>query len=76
MLNETRTYLIGIPSLVALLSAFAAIFWFYPRNVFSWGDCGENYERIVERRKFIWYGVVLSLVIGVLGNLFVVGATT
>lgn len=76
MLSETRTYLIGIPSLVALLSAFAAIFWFYPRNVFSWGDCGENYERTVERRKFLWYGVVLSLVIGVLGNLFVVGATT
>lgn len=74
--KDYRTYLVGIPTIVGLLSALAAIFWYYPRNVFAWGDCGETYERTIERRKFLWYGVVLSLVIGVLGNLFVVGATS
>lgn len=74
--SDYRTYLVAVPLLIGLLSAAAAIVFFYPKSVFAWGDCGEAYERTVERRKFIWYGVVASLAIGVLGNLFVLGVTS
>jgi hypothetical protein len=74
-MKTPRTYLIGVPIVVALVSAISAIVWLYPRYVFAWGDCGESYETSVARRKVVWYGVVLSLVVGILGNLFVVGAT-
>lgn len=73
--SDYRTYLIGVPLLVAAFAAFAAITWFSPRNVFVWGDFEEHYAKLTERRKFLWYGVVASLVIGVLGNLFILGVT-
>lgn len=73
--TDHRTYLIGVPLLVAAFAAFAAIKWFSPRNVFVWGDLEEHYTKLTERRKFLWYGVVASLVIGVLGNLFALGVT-
>lgn len=74
-MKKARTYLIGVPIVIALLSVIAAIVWFYPRYVFAWGDCGEFYEATIARRKVLWYGVVLSLVVGILGSLFVVGVT-
>ena len=76
LLKNPRTYFIGIPILIALISAIAAIFFFYPRRVFAWGDCGEAYEKTIERRKFLWYGVLFALIIGIIGNLFVVGITS
>jgi hypothetical protein len=76
LVKDYRTYLIGLPVIVGILSAIVAIFWFYPSNVFAWGDCGESYERTVERRKLLWYAVVLALVIGVLSNLFVLGVAS
>lgn len=72
---DYRTYLIGIPLAVALVAAVAAVRWFSPRRVFVWGDYEEHYNKLVERRKFLWYGVVGALVIGVLGNIFMLGVT-
>ncbi len=76
ILKNYKTYLMGIPILLGMFSAIVAVLFFYPNNIFAWGDCGESYDATVARRKIIWYGVVLALVIGVLGNLFVVGATS
>ena len=45
----------------------------YPILVFAWGDCGDQYKTIQAKRSFIWGGIFLSLLVGVLGNLFVVG---
>lgn len=74
--KNPKTYFIGVPVLVGLVSAIVAIFYFYPRHVFAWGDSGEKYELTIERRKFLWYGVVLTLIIGVLGNLLSFGVTS
>jgi hypothetical protein len=74
--SDYRTYLTGVPLIIGLLSAVSAIIFFYPTSLFAWGDCGEAYDKTVERRTFIWYGVVASLVIGVLGNFFVLGVTS
>lgn len=76
LFKNPKTFLIGIPGLIFIASIFIAIYWFYPRNIFAWGDCGENFKNTIERRRFIWYGVVFSLAIGVLGNLFVIGAVS
>lgn len=73
---EPKHWLIGLPILVALIAVIVAILKFYPSYVFAWGDVKEHYEKLLERRKFIWYGVIASLVIGVLGNFFVLGLTT
>lgn len=73
--SDYRTYLIGIPLAIAFIAAFAAIRWFSPRRVFVWGDYEEHYNKLVERRKFLWYGVVGALIIGILGNLFMLGVT-
>lgn len=74
--KNPRTYWIGVPTLVGLLSALAAIGLFYPRHIFCWGDCREWYEKIIERRKILWYGVILSLITGVLAGVFVFGITS
>lgn len=73
---EIRTYLIGIPTVVTMLCALAAILTCYPKTVFAWGDWVEIYDRIVERRKFLWYGVIGSVMVGILGNLFAMGLST
>ena len=73
--SDSRTYLIGVPLAVALVAAFAAVRWFSPRRVFVWGDYEEHYNKLVERRRLLWYGVVVALVVGVLGNLFMLGVT-
>jgi hypothetical protein len=75
-ISEPKYWLIGLPILVALIAAIVALLNFYPSYVFAWGDVKEHYEKILERRKFVWYGVIASLVIGVLGNFFVLGLTT
>lgn len=74
ILKSKRTYFIGAPSIFCFAMIIYAIFWCYPRNVFAWGDNGETYTKIVERRKLIWSGIILAFVIGVLGNLFMLGA--
>lgn len=71
--TDYRTYMIGVPLLVALLAAMIALFWCSPKRVFVWGDYEEHYSKLVDRRKFLWYGVVIALVIGVLGNFFFLG---
>ncbi|WP_157907317.1 hypothetical protein [Sorangium cellulosum] len=45
----------------------------YPRAVFYWGDAIEWYDSIVARRKFIWTGIVIAFVVGVLVNLATTG---
>lgn len=71
--SDYRTYMIGVPLLVALIAAFAAIFWCSPKRVFVWGDYEEHYNKLIDRRKLLWYGVVIALAVGVLGNLFMLG---
>jgi hypothetical protein len=75
-LTDYRVYLIGVPILVAISAAIGAVLFFYPAQAFVWGDQHEYHTTLAERRKFLWYGVVFSLAIGVLGNLFVLGVST
>lgn len=71
--SSPRLYQIGVPLLVVVAAAVAAI-RLYPSRVFIWGDMAERYERIVELRKFLWYGIVLAMVLSVLASIFMIGA--
>lgn len=81
-INESRTsavnqfYFIGLPIFIGVVTSFITIFFFYPKNIFSWGDKGELYKQTVARRKFLWSGVILALIIGILSNMFVVGVVS
>jgi hypothetical protein len=74
-LTDYRSYLVVVPLLVAIVSVVVALGWFYPSHVFVWGDYEEHYNKLIERRRLIWYGVIVALIIGVLGNFFVLGVT-
>jgi hypothetical protein len=73
--SNYRSYLVGIPILIAIISAIAAFRWCYPLRVFIWGDYEEHYNNLVERRRFIWNSVIVALFIGILGSLFSSGIT-
>jgi hypothetical protein len=48
----------------------------YPSSVFLWGDYEEHYNKLVSKRKTIWNVIIVSLMIGILGNLFVFGLSS
>lgn len=48
----------------------------YPFAVFLWGDYEEYYNRLLSKRKTIWTVVIISMFIGILGNLFAVGLSS
>lgn len=46
----------------------------FPRYIFSWGETDDLYQKAENKKKFLWGGIVLSLVIsyfgGALANIF------
>lgn len=72
-LKEKKFYFIGIPLFLWITTIIYTTFKYYPRNVFAWGDCGEDYLKKLETRKIIWQGVVLASVIGILVGIFMLG---
>ena len=72
---SSRTFFIGIPILLVLACAVYAMTCCYPMAAFLWGDYKEHYEHLVSLRKNIWWAVVMCIVLGILGNLFVLGIT-
>ncbi|MCP4747989.1 MAG: hypothetical protein GY874_17905 [Desulfobacteraceae bacterium] len=70
---DIRLYFIISPLLIILISWGYLYKKCYPLYVFEWGDCEENYKKLVDRKKFLWNVIIGSLVIGIFGNLFVYG---
>lgn len=68
-----KSALLLVPALLTILSLAYLIKYCYPGSVFLWGDFIEHYNAIIERRKFVWNAIVISLLVGILGNLFVFG---
>ena len=75
-LTDYHTYLVGVPLIVVIIAIVVVMRGFYPKRVFLWGDWEEHYNGIVSRRKFLWQGVVVALLIGIIGNLVVLGITS
>jgi len=48
----------------------------YPHAVFLWGDYESHYNKLLSIRRTVWQVVIGSLLIGILGNLFVFGLSS
>ncbi|WP_437285674.1 hypothetical protein [Sorangium sp. So ce406] len=58
----------ALPFVAVIVVTIYMLIACYPSAVFYWGDAKEWYDRIVERRKLLWWGVVIGSAVGVLGN--------
>jgi hypothetical protein len=72
--TSRKLVLFGIP-LVALLGLAITLFTQYPGAAFLWGDEIERHASRVQRRRILW-GLILSLVVGVLAKLLLEGASS
>lgn len=68
-----KSALLVLPAVVALCSLFYLLKYCYPGSSFLWGDMLEHYNTLVERRKVVWNAILIALLVGILGNLFVFG---
>jgi|GEM_PF-3666128 len=66
-----KTLFVALPvaTLLGVLIYLAAVC--YPWAVFAWGDVEQHYASVVAKRKSLWTLVVISLLIGIMSNLFV-----
>jgi len=67
-----KTILIALPILIVTGGIFYII-KLYPGSIFLWGDYKDHFASIIERRKFVWNTIIIALLVGVIGNLFVFG---
>ncbi len=68
-----RTLFMSLP-LIIIVGCMVYLFKYcYPRAVFAWGDYGDHYALILSRRRTLWTVVMLSLLLGIISNLFVFG---
>ncbi len=66
-----RALFISLP-LVIIVSVFAYIVVVcYPRAVFAWGDGEQHYNDIVARRRTLSTVVIVTILLGIVSNLFV-----
>jgi hypothetical protein len=70
---DIRLILVLVPGLIVLGALVYVFVVCYPGSVFLWGDYETHYNTLVARRKFVWNAIVLALLVGVIGNLFVYG---
>lgn len=65
--------ILGLPVLIILGCLYYIFSKTYIGSIFLWGDYEDYYKSFIERRKFLWSTVVVSLILGVISNLFVFG---
>lgn len=71
--KDWRFYASTSPLLI-VSGCLAYLFYFcYPPTVFNWGDMGERYSALVNRRKLLWSTVVFGTLIGLITNIAVYG---
>jgi uncharacterized membrane protein len=70
---DFKMILVFLPIIVVFLCIIYLFTRCYPGSIFLWGDYKEYYKTIIEKRKFVWNTIIIALITGVLGNLFVFG---
>ena len=70
--------LLRAASILVPLAIVAGVLWYllrycYPAASFAWGDMKQKAEELRVRRQHLWTTVIGALVLGVLGNFFVLG---
>lgn len=72
-LFTTKAAVLILPVAVVLGGLYYIVRRTYVGSIFLWGDFVDYCNKLNERRKFVWNAVVVSMVIGIIGNLFVFG---
>jgi hypothetical protein len=70
-LQRWRRVLLSMPFVVIWVAFAYLLFACYPPAVFLWGDAEGWYKSVESKRKNIWWGIIIALAVGVVGNLFV-----
>ncbi len=65
--------LLVLPFVVMFIGIYYIFSKSYIGSMFLWGDFVEYYNTIHDRKRFLWNTVIVALIIGVIGNLFVFG---
>ena len=68
-----KALFVALPIVIVLGCIFYAALRCYPIGTFLWGDYEMHYNRLVARRNTLWTVVVLSIVLGIITNFFVMG---
>src|SRR5207245_8817814 len=64
---------VGTPVLIIVCCFVYLLLRCYPKGTFAWGDMADKYKRILALRRTLWTAVLLSLGVGIVGNVFVCG---
>jgi hypothetical protein len=73
--ETSRALWIALPLLLIAGTLGYIIVACSPSAVFAWGDWERHYKALVARRRALWGVVIVSLFVGVIGNLFVIAVT-
>lgn len=72
-LVNVQNFFLLLPLLIILGCVIYLVRHCYPYAVFLWGDYEEHYKTLMGRKKTLWTTVILSLILGVVGRLFISG---
>jgi hypothetical protein len=69
---SVRSFFVIIPIFLIITCAYFVSIRCYPSCVFLWGDYIQHYDHLVFIRRNLWLAVVISTLLGVMSNLFVI----
>lgn len=68
---DYKIILILLPFIIIIISFGYLIIYCYPGSIFLWGDYEDYYNSILNKRKIVINAIVITLLIGIIGNLSV-----
>lgn len=72
---DPKTYFLMLPLLIIIGSLFYIYKYCYPVFLFEWNDMAQWHTDRIRVRRFLWGAIIVAFVIGVLGNIFMLGLT-
>ncbi len=72
-LVNLKTFFVLLPIGIIVVCSIYVISKCYPVNIFLWGDYEAYYNRLVARRNTLWTVVILSIILGIITNFFIIG---
>ena len=68
---DLKLIFILLPFFIIIFSFVYLLIYCYPGSLFLWGDYEDYYNRIQNKRKFVFNTILVALIIGIIGSLFV-----
>jgi hypothetical protein len=68
---DLKFALILSPLIIIIISFYYMFRYCYPGSMFLWGDYKEYYNTLLSKRKMVMNTIIITMLIGIIGNLFV-----